>query len=122
MEDIVGEVGVVVRKGAADIVAPVAAALHKVLEFRHDDIIAAVAVDGLSQAIVHFFPAVKTEDDVVTFLVGEIDDLVVKQHAVGGEGKAEVLALFLFDAPAVSDGLFDDVKVHQRLSAEEIDL
>ena len=122
MEDVVGEVGVVVGEGTAHIVAPVAAPFDKVLELRHYHIIAADAVHGLAQAVVYLFSAVEAQHYVVALFVGEVNDLVVEQYAVGRKGKAKVLALLLFDAPAVGGYLFDHLKVHQRLSAEEVDL
>ena len=122
MEDVVGEIGVVVGEGAADVVAPVAAPFDEVLEFRYDDVIAAVAVDGFSQAVMHLFSAVEAEHDIVALLVGKVDHLVIEQNAVGGQRKAEVLALLLLDASAIGNSLLDDVKVHQRFSAEEVDL
>ena len=43
MEDIVGEVGVVVGVGAAHVVVLVAALLHELLELGHDGIVTAMA-------------------------------------------------------------------------------
>ena len=65
---------------------------------------------------------VQAQHHVVALPVGEVDHVVVHQHAVGGEGEAEVLALFLLDGPGVGHQALHHVEVHQRLAAEEVHL
>ena len=55
-------------------------------------------------------------------LKGHWDAILVDEHAVGGQGEAEVLARFLFNAPGVGNQLLYHVKVHQGLAAEEVHL
>ena len=93
VEDVVGEVGVVVGVGAAHIVVLVAALLHELLKFRDDGVIAAMAGVVLAEAVVDLLAAVEAQDDVVALLVAEVDDVVVDEHAVGGHGEAEVLIM-----------------------------
>ena len=122
MEDVVGEVGVVVGVGAAHVIVLVAALFHKLLELRHDGVIAAVACVVLAEAVMDFLAAIEAQHDIVALLVAEVDDIVVDEHTVGGHGEAEVLVVDLLLLAAVGDELFDHVEVHQRLAAEEIDL
>ena len=66
--------------------------------------------------------SVQTQHHVAALAVGEIDDVVVDEQAVGREREAEVFARLLFDAARVGDEVLDDLKIHQRLAAEEIHL
>ena len=59
MENVGREICVGVGKGAAHIVALVASALNKFLEFREYNIVAASALIVLAEAVVYFFSAVK---------------------------------------------------------------
>ena len=122
VEDVVGEVGVVVGVGAAHVIVLVAALFHELLELRHDGVIAAVACVVLAEAVMDFLAAIEAQHDIVALLVAEVDDIVVDEHTVGGHGEAEVLVVDLLLLAAVGDELFDHVEVHQRLTAEEIDL
>ena len=54
--------------------------------------------------------------------VAEVDDLVVQQHAVGGEGKAEVLVVDGLQGPGIGHQILHHLPVHQGLAAEEIHL
>ena len=65
-------------------------------------------------------PAVQAQNHVAHFLVAEVDDILVDEHAVGGQGEAEVLPRLLLDAAGIGHQLLDHVKVHQRLAAEEV--
>ena len=122
VEDVVGEVGVVVGVGAAHVIVLVAALFHELLKLRHDGVIAAVACVVLAEAVMDFLTAIEAQHDIVALLVAEVDDIVVDEHTVGGHGEAEVLVVDLLLLAAVGDELFDHVEVHQRLTAEEIDL
>ena len=58
MENIVGEVGVVVGERPAHIIAFVAARFHEFLELRHNGVVTALAVDGFPKAVMDFFSPV----------------------------------------------------------------
>ena len=64
--------------------------------------------------------AVQGQDHVVHLLVAELGDLVIQQHAVGGEGEAEVLVVDGLQGAGVPDQLLDHVPVHEGLAAEEV--
>ena len=66
--------------------------------------------------------AVQAQHHVVHLPVGEVDDLVVHQHAIGGEGEAELLVALGLAAAGVSHQLLHHIPVHQRLAAEEVHL
>ena len=122
MEEVVRKVGVVVRVGAAHVIALVPALCDEALEVRHDAVIAAVARDVDAEAVVDLLAAVEGEHDVVHLAVAEVRDLVVEQHAVRREGEAEILARVLFDGARVGDEVLDYLPVHERFAAEEVDL
>ena len=121
VEDVVGEVGVEVGVGAAHVVALVAALPDELLELGHDGVIAAVARVVLAEAVVDLLAAIEAQDDIVALLVAEVDHILVDQHPVGGHGEAEVLVVDLLLLAAVGHQLLHHLKVHQRLTTEEID-
>ena len=120
MEQIVGEVHVVVRERAAHVIILAAALFHQTLEVGHDGVVAALARVVLAEVIVHILAAVKRKHHVAHLFVEPIDQLIVHDHAVGGEGEAEVFVIVLLDAARVLDQLLDHVKVERRLAAEEV--
>ena len=122
MEEVVREVGVVVRVGASHVIALVPARGDKALEVRHDALVAAVSGDVYPEAVVDLLAAVEGEDDVVHLAVAELRYLVVEQDTVSGEGEAEVLARVLLYGARVGDEVLYDLPVHERFAAEEVHL
>ena len=118
--DILHEVGVVVGKGTAHIVFAVSPLLDKPLEFGDNALPAAVAGVVHAVPIMNFLPAVQAQNHVVHLFVGEVNDIVVNEHAVGGQRKAEVFARILLNGAGIGHQLLDDVPVHEGLAAEEI--
>ena len=68
-----------------------------------------------------FLSPVKAQNDIAHFSVCELNDIVVNENSVRRKREAEILVFFLFDASRIADKLFDDVKVHQRFTAEKVD-
>ena len=122
VEEVAREVGIVVRVGAAHVVALVPALCDEALEIGHDARVAPVPGGVHAEAVVHLGPPVEGEDDVVHLAVAEVRDLVVEQDAVRREGEAEVLSGVLFNGARVGDEVLDDLPVHERLAAEEVHL
>ena len=120
-EDVVREVGIEMSEGAAHVVVLPAAGLHQFLEFRDDPLPAAVAGIVDAGAVVDLFASVEAQDHVRHLFVAVVDDVVVDEHAVRRDREAEVFPRLLLDGPAVIDGLFDDIPVHEGLAAEEVD-
>lgn len=58
----------------------------------------------------------------MALLIGPLDDLIGDADAVGGEGEPEIFVVLLFDAAGVGHQLLADLKIHQRLAAEEVHL
>ena len=58
----------------------------------------------------------------MTFLVAPVNDLVRDADAVGRHRKAKVFVVLFLDAACIGNQLLADFEVHQRLTAEEIDL
>ena len=90
VEDVVGEVQIMARKGAAHVIILAAPRVHQLPESGHDAVIAALSGVVHAQAVVHLLPSVQAEHDVAHLPVGEVDHVVVDQHAVRGQRKAEV--------------------------------
>ena len=122
MENVVCKVGVVVSKRSADVVAAVAAFFNELLKFRDDNVIAALAVDCLAEIVVNFLSSVKAEYNVVALFICKLNNVVVNEHTVCREGETEIFVMLFFNASCVGDNSLYNVKVHQRFSAEEIDL
>ena len=66
--------------------------------------------------------AVQTQHHIAHLPVGEVDDVVVDEHPIGGQGKAEVLAPLLLHAACIGHQPLHHVEIHQRLAAEEVHL
>ena len=107
-------------KGPPHIVILSFPGFDQLLELRHNPVPAAVSGIVHPAAVMDFLPSVQAEHHVAHFPVGKIDDVIVNQHAVGGQGEAEILVLFLLDAAGISHQLLHHVKIHQRFAAEEV--
>ena len=70
--------------------------------------------------VVDFLSAVKAQHDVVHLLVGKLDHVVVNEHAVGGERKAEILAVLFLYGASVRHKILDHLPVHKRFAAEKV--
>ena len=115
------EVRVRVSEGAAHVIILAFPGFHQLLELGHDLIPAAVPGVVHPETVVHFLAPVQGQNHVAAFPVGKIDHVVINEHAVGGEGEAEILVVLLLNASCVCDKLFHHIPVHQRLASEEID-
>ena len=122
MEQVVGEIGVVMGEGAAHVVALTAAGLDQLLELGHNAVIAAAACNILAETVVDLLAAIQRKNHVVALFVGPLNDFIGDADAVGGQGEAEVLAFFFFNAASIGNQLFADLKVHQRFAAEKVNL
>ena len=107
-------------EGAPHIVVLPVAGGHQLLELGNDLLPAAVSGVVHAVTVVNLLAAVQTQHHVAHFPVGEVDDVVVDQHAVGGQCKAEILVMLLLNGAGVGYQLLHHVEVHQRLAAEEV--
>ena len=120
-EDILCEVEIFPGKRAAEIKVFIPSLGHELFEFRHDHIVAALAVGRHAEAVVHLFAAVQGQNAVVHFPIDIIDGIVVQQDAVRRDGEAEMLSAFGLPGAGVGHRFFHHIHGHQRLAAEEID-
>ena len=109
-------------KGTAHIISLTASCLHKLLELGNDSLPASSACVVNTVTVVNLLASVKAQNNVGALAVGEIDNVIVDKHTVGGESEAEILLGFLLNASGISNKLLDYVKIHKRLATEEIDL
>ena len=122
VQHICGKIRIIACEGSPDEVVLISPLLLEVSELRDDDIVAALSVPGRAHPVIHFFSAVQAEHHIAHLPVAEIDDLIIQKHSVGGDGKAEMLVLLLFQRTAVGHQLLHNLPVHQRFPAEEIHL
>ena len=120
--NVVGEIGIAMSERAAHIIILAAARFDEFLKFRHDYIVTSHVAYRLAKVVIDFLSSVKAEHDVVHLFVGKFDHVVVNEHAVGGERKAEIFAVFFFNRTRVCNKIFDDLPIHKRLSAEKVHL
>ena len=120
MEDVIGKVRIVMGEGSPHVVALVSPLFHKALELGHDHVIAAVSRIVLPETVMDLLAAIQGQHHVVHLFITEVDNLVVQQHAVGGQGETEVLPVLLLDASGIGHQLLHHLPVHKGLSAEEI--
>ncbi len=123
MKDIVCEIQIILRKGAACIIIFVLAAVgDELLVGRNDLIVAAGTVDTDTQPIIDLLAAVNRKHDVGHLTIDKIDFVVCQQKAVRGNGKAEVFAMLFFLRAGVFHDLLHHIEIHQRFAAKEVDL
>ena len=116
------KIGVCVGEGAPHVIVLSAPGGHQLLKFGDDPLPAAVSGVVHPVAVVDLLAAVQTEHHIAHLPVGKVDHILVDQKAVGGQSKAEILVVFLLNAPGVGHQILDHLEVHQRLAAEEIHL
>ena len=92
------------------------------MELGEDDIIAAGAGDGLAHPVIDLRTAGQGENGVGHLPVDVLDVLVIEQHAVGGDGEAEVLPMLFFQRTGIVHRGLHRVHGHERLAAEEVHL
>ena len=122
VQHIPGEIQVVMGECPPHIVPLLSSALGHFPEFRHNQVIAALSAPERPHFVMDFFPSVDAQDDVRHLAVGKFQNLVIQEHAVGGQGEAELLIVGRFQAPAVRHQLLHHLPVHQGLASEEVHL
>ena len=109
-------------KGAAHVIVLVASGRYQLLELGHDALIAAVACIVHPQPVMDLLAAIQRQHHIAHFPVGEVDHVIVNEHTVCGQRKAEIFAPLLFHTAGILHQLLHHVPVHQRLTAEEVHL
>ena len=119
---VLSEVLVEAGEGAPQVVVLGAPAGDELLKLGDDHVVAALAVDGGPQIVVDLLPAVQGQHGVGHLPVDVLDVLVIEEHAVGGDRKAEALVVLLLHGAGVLHRLLHRVHGHERLPAEEVHL
>ena len=109
-------------EGPPHVVALVSPGFHQLLELGDDLVIASPAGVIHPQPVMDFLPSVQAQDHVIHFPVGKVDDVLVDEHPVGGEGEAEVLAVRLLLGAGVGHQILYHLPIHERLSTKEVHL
>ena len=122
MKNILCEIKIIFCECSSDIIILVSSALNKFLIFRNDYIITALSVRSHSHTVIDFFSSVKRQNSIIHFTVDIFDLVIIKKKSVCCNCKAKMLVVFLFDASCVFNRLLYNIKIHKRLTAEEIHL
>ena len=122
VEEVLREVGVPVGEGAPHVIAASPPGLHQLLELGDNAVIAAVSGVVHPEGVVNLLPPVQGKDHVVHFPVSEVDNLLVDEHPVGGEGEAELFAMGFLLRPGIGHQVLHHLPVHQRFAAKEVHL
>ena len=122
VEQVLRKVRIGMGKGAAHIIVLVASGLYQLLELRHNALVAAIACIVHPQPVMNFLAAIQRQHHIAHFPVGEVDHVIVDEHTVCGQRKAEIFAPLLFHTAGILHQLLHHVPVHQRLTAEEVHL
>ena len=117
---ILREVQVFPGKGTAHIVVLGPASGHQLLELGNNHLIAALAVHRGTHVVIDLLAAIQGEHHIGHLPVNVLNVLVIEQHAVGCNCKAELLVIFFFQRPGIFHGSLHRVHGHQRLTAEEV--
>ena len=78
MKNIICKIQIVMRKCTADIILVLITALCKLLEFRHDQIIASFSVAEWSHMIVDFFSSINTEYNIPHLFVCKFHYFIIQ--------------------------------------------
>ena len=110
------------RECPSDIVVHLVSRFGRTYELRQDLIIAALSPASRTHPVMNAFAPVYRQYEIPHFTVCEFEHILIKEHAVCRKSEPELLVMLFFQSSSVLDKLFYDLKVHERLSAEEIDL
>ena len=120
--DVLQKVRVGVGKGSPHVIIFPATGRHQLLELGYNPVIAAVSRIIHPSPVVDLLPAIQGQHHIAHLPVGEVDDVVVDEHPIGGQSKAEVLAPLLLHAACIGHQPLHHVEIHQRLTAKEVHL
>ena len=93
-------------KGAAHVIVLVASGRYQLLKLGHDALIAAVACIVHPQPVMNLLAAIKRQHHIAHFTVGEVDHVIIDEHTVCGQRKAEIFAPLLSTLRAYSTSCF----------------
>ena len=108
------------RKCTSDIIIRLMSALGKLLELRHDQIIAAAAVAERTHIVMDFLTSIHTQNNIRHFFIAEFHDLIIQQDTIRRQCESKILVMNLLLLTAILNETFNHIPVHQRLAAEEI--
>ena len=122
MEYILGKIQIVLCICSTDIPFLIATLLHKFFKIPDDAVIASCSVCTHTHPVIDFLSSINGKNNIIHFLVDEINRIIIQKHTVCCDRKTEMLAVFLLLASGVSYGLLYYIEIHQRLTTEEIKL
>ena len=119
---ILGKIQIISCKCTSNVVLLLITALCQLLELRNNQIIASFSVTERAHLVIHFFSSVKTDDNVVHLFVHELLNFIVQKNSVCCQCETEMLVMKFLLLSSVSNQVFDNLPVHQRLTTEEVNL
>ena len=106
---------------SADVIFFAIAVFRRIDLIGSTSLIRAVATGIRAHAVVNFRTAVEAQDEADVIIRQILDLGWIEEHAVCRQGQFEYFIVNFFLFPDVFNGLFDDVEVHQRFTAKEVD-
>lgn len=97
-------------------------ALGKFLKLGKYQIIASGSLREGPHIVMHFLTSVNTQHHIAHLTVAEFHHFVIQGNSIGCQGETEILVVDLLLFSSVTHQIFDNLPVHQRLTAEEIHL
>ena len=113
MKNIFGKIQVMPGKGSPDIIIFLPPELCKLLKLRNNPVITSRPIGKRTHKVMHLAPSVQTENHVGHFPVGKLHLLLIQQNSVCGQGKPELLVMFLFQAAAIFHNFLNRFPIHQ---------
>ena len=119
---ILREVHVFLRVSAPQVIVLPSAGVRELLEILQHTVIGSMSSRIGTHIVMDCFPSIQAQYQGDVVLIQPSDGVIVQQHSVGGQCELEAFPRFLFALPHIfRDGL-DRFQIHQRLSAEKVDL
>ena len=77
MQNVLGEIQIIVGERTAHIIVHLVSALRYLLELGNNDVIAALPAAERTHLVVDLLTAIDTQHDIAHFLISELQDLII---------------------------------------------
>ena len=77
MQNVLGEIQIIVGERTTHIIIHLVSALRYLLELRNNDVIAALSATERTHLVVDLFTSIDTQHDITHFLIHELQDLII---------------------------------------------
>ena len=77
MQNVLGEIQIIVGKCTTHIIVHLVSALRYLLELRNNDVIAALSTAERTHLVIDLLTSIDTQYDITHFLIHELQDLII---------------------------------------------